>query len=151
MLSIRTRAWSVVSTGILPRLMTCLGPRTEVAGLLARIPAGDQPIEQHADGGKVLLDGSQTALPADFSLTDELAAYAESKGWDNNRAVSEFERFQDHHRSKATLSANWEASWRTWVQLGIGFDKQRGPYAAKQGTGLAGVLRGLAGYARGDD
>jgi hypothetical protein len=57
MLSIRTRAWSVVSTGVLPHLMTCLGPRAEVAGLLARIPAGDQPIEQHADGGKVLLDG----------------------------------------------------------------------------------------------
>jgi hypothetical protein len=38
MLSIRTRAWSVVSTGVLPRLMTCLGPRTEVAGLVARIP-----------------------------------------------------------------------------------------------------------------
>jgi hypothetical protein len=35
--SIRTRPWSVVST-VLPRLMTCLGPRTEVAGLLARIP-----------------------------------------------------------------------------------------------------------------
>jgi hypothetical protein len=49
MLSIRTRAWSVVSTGVLPRLMTCVG-----AWRVA--PAGDEPIEQHADGGEVLLD-----------------------------------------------------------------------------------------------
>jgi hypothetical protein len=37
MLSISTRAWLVVSTGVLPRLITCLGPRTEVAGFVARI------------------------------------------------------------------------------------------------------------------
>ena len=29
MLSRSSRAWSVISTGVLPRFTTCLGPRTE--------------------------------------------------------------------------------------------------------------------------
>src|SRR5271166_2614443 len=54
MLSSSSRACSPVSTVVLPVLTTCFGPRTECAGLVAT--TGDQPVEQHADGGKVLLD-----------------------------------------------------------------------------------------------
>ena len=57
MLSIRSRASLAVSTGVLPRLTTCLGPRTEAAGLKVDDAAAGQPVEQHADGGEVLLDG----------------------------------------------------------------------------------------------
>jgi hypothetical protein len=47
-----------VSTGVLPRLMTCLGPRTEVAGLVARMPpVTSQSNSMRMDGGEVLLDG----------------------------------------------------------------------------------------------
>ena len=35
----------------------CLGPRTDAAGLKCDDAAGGQPVEQHADGGEVLLDG----------------------------------------------------------------------------------------------
>jgi hypothetical protein len=55
MLSRRTRAWSVVSTGVLPRLTTCFGPRTAWAGLTGEHAARDEPIEAHADGSEVLL------------------------------------------------------------------------------------------------
>jgi hypothetical protein len=45
MLSSRRRAWSSVSTGVLPRLTTCLGPHTACAGLMARILVDNQPVE----------------------------------------------------------------------------------------------------------
>ena len=57
MLSSSLRASSGVSTGVLPRLTTCLGPRTACAGLIATHLADDEPVEQHADRSKVLLDG----------------------------------------------------------------------------------------------
>jgi hypothetical protein len=46
---------SAESTEVFPFLTLCLGPRTACAGLLG-IPAGDEPVEQHADGSQVLLD-----------------------------------------------------------------------------------------------
>ena len=57
MLSRSLRAWSAVSTGVLPRLTACFGPRTECAGIDREHLADDQPVEQHADRGQVLLDG----------------------------------------------------------------------------------------------
>jgi hypothetical protein len=38
MLSSNYRASAAVSTGVLPRLMMCFGPRTEAAGLKGRMP-----------------------------------------------------------------------------------------------------------------
>jgi len=52
MLSSNRRACSASSTVILPVFTTCFGPRTACAALLATIWP---PVEQHADGGKVLL------------------------------------------------------------------------------------------------
>ena len=57
MLSSSSRACAAVSTGVLPRLTTCFGPRTECAGLMRDDLADDEPVEQHADRGEVLLDG----------------------------------------------------------------------------------------------
>ena len=57
MLSSNTRAWSAVSTGVLPFVTTCFGPRTELAGLNVEVAAAGQPVEAHADGRQVLLDG----------------------------------------------------------------------------------------------
>ena len=43
------------STGVLPVFTTCFGPRTAAAGLCGTHLAGDQPVEQHADRGELLL------------------------------------------------------------------------------------------------
>ena len=37
-------------------------------------------------------------------------------GWPPGRLADELEHFVDHHTTKATLSADWQASWRTWVK-----------------------------------
>lgn len=37
-------------------------------------------------------------------------------GWPPGRLAEEREHFVDHHTTKATLSADWQASWRTWVK-----------------------------------
>src|SRR5215212_4781658 len=55
MLSSRRRACSASSTVVLPVFTTCFGPRTACAGLVATILSRHQPVEQHADGGEVLL------------------------------------------------------------------------------------------------
>ena len=57
MLASRSLASSAVSTGVLPCLTTCLGPRTELAGLKSMTPPLVSQSKQHADGGEVLLDG----------------------------------------------------------------------------------------------
>jgi len=36
--------------------------------------------------------------------------------WPPGRLEDELEHFADHHTVKATLSADWQASWRTWVK-----------------------------------
>ena len=56
MLSRSVRASSAERTGVLPFLTTCLGALTEAAGFDRHDLAGDQPVEEHPDGGQVLLD-----------------------------------------------------------------------------------------------
>lgn len=36
--------------------------------------------------------------------------------------TEEIEKFRDHHRGKLTASADWPASWRTWVRNAIKFN-----------------------------
>ena len=56
MLSSSSRACSAVSTGVLPRLHDVLRAAHRVGRVGGDDLAGDQPVEQHADGGEVLLD-----------------------------------------------------------------------------------------------
>ena len=56
MLSNSACASSGARIGVLPRLTTCLGPRTTEAGLRCHDLADHQPVEQHADRRQVLLD-----------------------------------------------------------------------------------------------
>jgi Helix-turn-helix domain len=73
----------------------------------------------------------QTTWPEGFHLDDHLADHAAKKaGWDHGRAFAEFERFENFHRSKGTVFADWRAAWRTWVSNGVRFDRER---AGKQG------------------
>jgi hypothetical protein len=72
-----------------------------------------------------------TAWPDGFHLDDDLADHAVQKaGWDHGRAFAEFERFENYHRSKGSVFANWRSAWRTWILNGIKFDRER---AANQG------------------
>ena len=58
MLSSSARASSAVEhRRLAASCTTCFGPRTACAGLIGDDLAGDQPVEQHADRGQVLLDG----------------------------------------------------------------------------------------------
>lgn len=73
-------------------------------------------------------------LPEDLSLTNAMLAFAlKHAGWSAPRAAIEFEKFKNHHLIKATVSADWLASWRTWVINGKGFDNERASRAAAAG------------------
>jgi Helix-turn-helix domain len=91
----------------------------------------DEPIE-----GKILKESDsipktrrrrvQTSWPDGFHLGDEQAKDAESKArWDLSRAFAEFERFENYHRGKGSMFADWKAAWRMWVMNGIKFDRER--------------------------
>jgi hypothetical protein len=68
----------------------------------------------------------QTSWPDGFFLDDDLADHAAEKaGWDHGRAFEEFSRFENHHRAKGSIFADWRAAWRTWVSNGIRFDRDR--------------------------
>jgi hypothetical protein len=69
----------------------------------------------------------QTPWPDGFVLDDDMTSHAADKaGWDIGRAFTEFDRFQNFHRSKGTMFADWKAAWRTWVANGIRYDRERG-------------------------
>ena len=69
------RISSAESTDVLPFLTLCFGPRTACAGLRRHDLAGDEPIEQHADGGQVLLDGRLRDAPC------RAARCSRRRGW----------------------------------------------------------------------
>lgn len=52
------------------------------------------------------------ALPADFGLTEDRKAYAQSKGISSPEA--EMEAFRAHHEAHGKTMTNWDAAWRTW-------------------------------------
>jgi hypothetical protein len=71
-------------------------------------------------------------LPTDFTLTDELIAYARSHGLNGN-IESVFEHFCDHHRARGNTMLDWPAAWRTWVRNEIKFGKhQRNDYETER-------------------
>jgi hypothetical protein len=63
-------------------------------------------------------------LPADFKLTDAMRQLALDRGVSTARIPQDFDRFCDYHRSKATLSADWMASWRTWADRSVQYAQQ---------------------------
>ena len=61
---------------------------------------------------------AMTLIPADFAPVMKPGSITHSTvdGWPPGRLEDELEHFVDHHTTKATLSADWQASWRTWVK-----------------------------------
>lgn len=65
-------------------------------------------------------------------LPDEWRLYAASElpGWDLDGL---FRSFRDHHLAKATMAADWPATWRTWVGNAPEFSRRFAPGGIVQG------------------
>ena len=63
-------------------------------------------------------------LPEDFSLSENLTAFAAKLGLNSNRVNEVFAQFTDYHRSRGTRMLDWTAAWRTWVRNERKFQKQ---------------------------
>ena len=46
----------------------------------------------------------------------------------------EIAKFRDHHTGKATMSADWPGSWRTWARNAMNFTRRPAPAAFKTAT-----------------
>src|SRR5207244_2094242 len=73
MLSRSVRASSASSTGVLPRLTTCFGPRTAAGRVHLDHLAHDEPVEEHADGREMLLgSGRAVALAEQLDVAGDV-------------------------------------------------------------------------------
>jgi hypothetical protein len=66
-------------------------------------------------------------LPADFSLNDEMRAYATGKGISDDMVAEVFESFRNHHICKANINADWPAAFRLWCDREKKFHPERNP------------------------
>lgn len=87
-------------------------------------PPCSPPTEVEGPDGDDERRRRRTRLPAGFALDEKLRAFAEARGWDARRIDRECEKFRAKHTEKQTLSADWRASWRTWVLNGITYDER---------------------------
>jgi hypothetical protein len=77
-------------------------------------------------------------------LTAAMLTFAANKGMSADTTDDQFQRFVNYHLTNAKLSANWEASWRTWVSNHFKF-KQRDAQkaAAERSTGRGSEWEGI--------
>jgi hypothetical protein len=91
---------------------------------------------------------AKARLPADFVpvMTGKTAAVV--AGWPPGQMATELEAMADWHAKEGKLSADWQASWRTWVRNATKWDNrnglpQRNDHAAgTRAIALAGPRRG---------
>lgn len=71
---------------------------------------------------------AKSRLPDDFTLTDDrfnrAASYWHRKGRSDLCALTEFDKFANHHRAKGSTMADWDAAWQTWYSNAITFNRQ---------------------------
>lgn len=60
----------------------------------------------------------KTSLASNFILTEPMIAAATACGWDQARQDDEFQRFVFWNKSHGTRSADWLATWQTWIARG---------------------------------
>lgn len=94
----------------------------------------------------------RTALPDIFPLQDDLDWADEhwiSKGRADlcDQKPEQIRLFRDHHSANAKASADWPASWRTWAQNAVKFNRKQANGNADSGSShdkfLAGGLAAL--------
>ena len=61
-----------------------------------------------------------SALPADWTLSQEGFDHATAKGLDPATIRAIAENFRDDNAAKGRTSKDWSASWRTWIATHIG-------------------------------
>jgi hypothetical protein len=89
----------------------------ETTTSLRSVAARDRPKREHAK--------PRTALP-DLWLPDERdVEHATQAGFSHEKIQRMASAFADYHRAKATLSADWNASWRTWCSNEIKFNGEQ--------------------------
>ncbi|HEX5321476.1 MAG TPA: hypothetical protein VFW46_20125 [Stellaceae bacterium] len=100
--------------------------------------------------GKRKSDGARKArLPADWRPDLGDCRYAAERQHDRAWIADQAERFRDHHTARQTLSADWRASWRTWVRNAEEFaarDHRRpsgGAGGAAQSGGIAAAMHSV--------
>lgn len=75
-----------------------------------------EPISQKTSSSSRKRTPAKTSVPADFRPVMTGATLAVVDGWPPGRLDDELEAFADWHRKEQKLSADWQASWRTWVR-----------------------------------
>lgn len=102
----------------------------------------DQLIKTHLGGETYVGTGvthvTPTPMPEIFELNDERWAIAERCAPKLGKAIisSSFEAFKAHARSKAKLSADWDAAWAEWVL-------RDAKWAQERANGAEGDLEGI--------
>lgn len=71
--------------------------------------------------GAVQKTNRKTSTPKTFPVTDEMKAYAKSKGYKNNLADLT-EPFLQYHRKQGSKFVCWYSAWQTWLRNEIKFN-----------------------------
>jgi hypothetical protein len=79
--------------------------------------------DSHASQPKRARARARTPIPENFMLSEKSKTYAQGRGFVDGQIVSMAEAFENHHRAKGNLMADWEAAWRTWVNNEIKFQR----------------------------
>jgi hypothetical protein len=72
-------------------------------------------------------NGAGKPLPADWALSaDDIKAAVQETRWTEAEVKRVSGKFRDHHRSKDTLSHDWQAEWHLWLQREIEYVRANG-------------------------
>jgi hypothetical protein len=116
----------------------------ETTTSLRSVVARDRPKRERAK--------AKISLPDAWSPDERDIEHAKQAGFVHEKIHEMASAFANHHRAKATLSADWNASWRTWCSNEIKFNGGRNGYGpinnrtnpSSQQSGSAPVLAGVA-------
>jgi len=67
-----------------------------------------------------------TVIADDFALDEKMRAFAVDRYFDTREIQEMLGRFVDWHQMKGDESADWSASWRTWVRNQVEFAIKNG-------------------------
>ena len=89
------------------------------------IPANGKPTtgrERQHQG-----NGAAQPLPVPWALSDDdIKAAVQETRWTEAEIKRVSGKFRDHHRSKGTLSHDWQAEWHLWLQREIEYVRANG-------------------------
>lgn len=79
------------------------------------------------EGAKPKTAKRKTRLDGEFVIDPDGPRYAYAIDCGMTEAVMaiECDKFENHHRAKGNLMADWDAAWRTWVRNWQSFSQQR--------------------------